>query len=512
MAAKFLTTNELVDLLLSNLSDHELATTLTVNQRFFDLGASRLWRNLIQVDSLFGLLLDDEYVRASGFPKRSLDQAELTVSIPDMDQIDPARWSRFNLYAGFVRTLDASWNAFPYTWLGLEKLLDGAPIVPRVHTIDLRIPERLRPDSLSYCVIIKLFLGPRTARLTCQGPRESGLKPEHTASILESALALKSPLEYLDLRTSASGDAPEIGAPSWAGLVLLEDLRLSAPSLGAFPFDQVRNLPSLRNLCVDQLPGGQWRSLGEGSDWEEGAFPSLRVLRIFGASCGDLRRLFLCRPILLTGLTELRIATSDAYSKETAVATVASVIAVIGDSARRLRALVASFTSDSVAILVGLEALAPIFSLELERLELRCLRLTGRADCSALHGLWPSLRHLSIPFQPATPSDLLQFAKRRRLWHINLDVRPPAEDDAAVSSHETLERLGHGMLLSSEYRLSGLPRATLRSYAAFLLRCWPNLSLSWSARRDDHAGADQDGFHDLIRELREVRGLPNGYL
>ncbi|KAG8722232.1 hypothetical protein FRC08_005232 [Ceratobasidium sp. 394] len=515
MTTRFLGTNELLGLVLSNLTWEDLPSTLTVNRRWFNIAASRLWRDLGDVDPLFSLLVDDEYAHASGFWTRSLRWDEMTAPIPHPEEIGPARWSRFDLYAGFVRTLEVWPHGCQRNWSGLEKLLDRAPIVPRVHTIDLTVPEWSQPDSRAYYVMIKLLLGPCTTRLTSEGPRALGLEPEHAALILQSALELKSPLTHLDLRTSQSGDAAQKQAASLVGFALLDHLRLSPQSLGSVPFGQIGGLPRLRTLCIEQWQGGPWRDLGECSGLGEDAFPSLKELKVSGASCGDLQQLFSRCPMLLNGLTELQLATNDAYSRETSPASVASIIALIGASARQLRVLIASFTTDWVAIPVRVEDLAPIFPLELERLELRCLNLAGWADCSALHRLWPSLIRLCIPFQPATPWDLLQFAKRRKLQFIHLDVSPPGDDDPAVSSHETLERMEPGVRLISEYRLSGVPTAILKSYAGFLLRCWPNLELSWKARDDERPGhfgdgIDLDGFGKLIHEIDGLRGLsPN---
>ncbi|KAG9095689.1 hypothetical protein FS749_009997 [Ceratobasidium sp. UAMH 11750] len=507
MAPRLFEINELLHLVLSSLTVPDLATNLTVGRRWFDVGISLVWNELMRVDPLFALLQDEPSVYAS----RS--QARITASIPDQEDISAAAWSRFNLYASQVRKLNtlSSGCVGQCKWLGLEKLLELAPVVPHAHTIQLSLHNEVYPDSWACHLVIKLFLGESTARLICRGPR-SGLKTEHVVSILKSALALKSPLAHLNLPTGGHGDATKIFASFLPDFKHLESLYLSMLSLDSASLDQIRRLPRLRTFSVIQPLGveAQWQQLGHCSDWKGEAFPSLKTLCVLRFTPGDIQTLLSRYPILLACLSELNVWTHGPCSRDTG-SFVAAMLALIGRSARQLRKLTASFTSSLEAARVGLDALTPIFPLELERLELYCLRFTGTTGCSALHGRWPRLTHFVIPHQPATPSDLLQLARRRRLQVLHVDVTPPGEDDAVMLPDERIEHLAVGVQLLSEYRLGKLPTARMRSYAAFLLRCWPNLVLQlknmvphWPPSL---AGPNGDGFEELVREINDLRRL-----
>ncbi|KAG8699179.1 hypothetical protein FRC08_005458 [Ceratobasidium sp. 394] len=509
------TVQELLSLILSNLSVSEVASVLTVNHAFFEPGISIVWRELDSVAHLFAIL-DRPFTEAEG------DFTPVTISIPRV--ISSEIKSRFTLYANRVRKVTnfrRSWVSRHVEWVGLENLVQPTAIATNIHTINYTWFGEFDGNASVHWLIIKLLLGPSTTSLTCFGANSrAGLAVEHAALLLKRALAVKSPLADLTLYTKMPTNDTEI-----ASLVshlfqfnCLTRLQLSVALINNELLDCIRHFPSLHTIAFSNptepsrsTRRSRWQSLSADSNSEGEMFPSLRSLAIRQVTCEDLESLFARYPSLLRGITKLDLHICEAGFGSLRTNSVTRVFQLLGNISHQLSDLTFAFPNNLQGYAVPMETLSSLYALNLERLTVHSAHLVAESCWSAeLYRRWPGLRHLVIPYQRTGPLDFLELAKHEQLQVLCVYIRPPREDDLGVMTGQTTGSSAKGVRLESQCNLMDVPTETMRDLARFLLRCWPDVTLVWrnSAHRwpPSIQPPSRDGYDALANEINELRG------
>ncbi|KAG8696771.1 hypothetical protein FRC08_006951 [Ceratobasidium sp. 394] len=445
---------EILYLILLNLSVPHAAKLLTVKRAFFNAGIRVVWQRIDDINDLLVLLLNESP------PSVQDDNSSIEVTIPDV--ISANTRARFDVYASCVRwlgTLGPRKRRYKIKWLGLDRLLTPTPITPALDTLILDSDSWLNLGLPSFYLTVTLFLGPATKYLCCSGHGSSALTFEQATLILAYAFDLGSPLTQLGLMVQE----PETHRDLILALALsitkfdhLKSLALSALCAGSQLLDHISCLATLDALHLFNRPGGicSWSGSVASTNSRRYGFTSLRLFTTRGIKCEELGHFLSLHPSLLNNITELLIDIHyEGYrpSRDS----IHQVFTILGSEARCLKDLTFVFSTFGVAGLeadiIRLDTLSCIFPLNLERLKLHSVYMKP-TDFSALHDQWPRLTHFIMPHQTVGPADLCSLSRREALQVLGVGIRLGYPFDVgAMTALDKVRSSAAAIWLESEY-------------------------------------------------------------
>ncbi|KAG8721236.1 hypothetical protein FRC08_014788 [Ceratobasidium sp. 394] len=463
--------HEILRLILSNLSKDETRKLLTVNRAFFYTGITFVWRRLQDTAPLFTVL-------DAAFSPVLAGHGPLIVSLANNANGD--RVERFRRYAQCVRTV-SNYGRMPgraIQWHGLESLLAPIPVAPNVLDIG-RVWRENDSEASVHWLFVAMFLGPSTTSLSCSNARtvEPGLTIAQAVQILDRASQMNSPLAKLELFPQTPADQDSLSPlflliSRFSNLV---ELSLDSALVTGLLLGHLCRLPDLRVLAFKNRRGpparfkhDEWGNLAIDSDLPPDPFPSLKTLAVCLVTENQLENFLIRCSSYLTGVStlDLQLIVGGPASRAVHGDRIARMFELVGNNFRALTDFTFAFPNMLQGFAMPAGLLEKLHAPNLERLALHSVHLRGEPSVFAsIQGRWPNLTHLVIPYQPASPSDLIQLARYGALRLLRVDIQLPQDDGPAMMADTRIVSSAAPMQLESQFDVDTCAAETLRDFA-----------------------------------------------
>ncbi|KAG8775123.1 hypothetical protein FRC12_001664 [Ceratobasidium sp. 428] len=306
MHSRVFETPELLGTICSVAERQTCTVLLRLNQSSFRVVAPFVWNEVTQVTHLLQLI-----------PGANVPAASQGVTKITLPSFASANFSRFIVYAPYVRSLDVHSSVSVFPWKTLVLRSKQQPLLP--HLSSLTIWQENRKDPITKELMwMSVFLTRSLASLCIQPSHNAKVGPIWGASVLLNIILTSSPnIQHLTLPAVSEGTEGTDGeycllnllqdqpiAESFCALSNLHALTASSWILCNGSLQALGSLPCLKRLKIffrNSIPG-----ISETVPFEENLFPALEHLCMERLTWGNVVLAFSYR-FLIRNLVSLKL-------------------------------------------------------------------------------------------------------------------------------------------------------------------------------------------------------------
>ncbi|KAF8595996.1 hypothetical protein BDV93DRAFT_528316 [Ceratobasidium sp. AG-I] len=436
------------------------------SRTFFYPAIEHLWaNNIVPMQHLLALL--------DGI---TLEQEESPqIRLPD--DFGEAHWSRFNLYAPYVKRIVSNFSSMPNghdaDYERITSIAKSRDLLPNLVAMEV-LAAGGEIQSMYYLKLLEQLVPPSLRALKIRSIDDRYLRQSYI-NLIRKAL-YKCP--HLDLLWIASPLSPPPHAVfgSLPVSVYVENFATHAWHITSEFLQWLATMSRLKTLQLADQRSPLSRP------WEvficpPDAFTSLRSLTVTLSEMRTATRLW--STSLVNNLTFARIIVSRLQAIDIPdIFEFFTLLAQRSPNITNLSLVFMKHTSGFSPILLPTKYLSPLSPLSLDFLEINGARLNaGEANVfGQIAQLWPSLRVLKLRNSPASLSDLAVISRSfPRLSHLSLTLAiqsPPSRDIDVPPTQHFSQPLTFQTSLAFVFRLSSSEQD---DFALYLARLWKNV-------------------------------------
>ncbi|KAG9080192.1 hypothetical protein FS749_008090 [Ceratobasidium sp. UAMH 11750] len=466
----------------------------------FTVSIPFVWRHVNSAQHLFSLLNKTQKIKC----EVSREFKEIVIGTT---QFSPVDFSRFDFYASYVRNLSVYGSSnTPYSvdgWKHLVLRAQRQQLLPNLLSITIQTfwEGEIGPDQFIW---IKTLISPSLRILKvvrCDDSPFSCIPSPMASALLEVATERCPQLLALSLPSSRTREeALSCRLPFqeyFCALPTLVELTCSNMILEEDALPLIACLPRLQRLTIQD---GDDDIYPYTPSLPEESFPALRELHIKKLWTDELE-MVLSIPLLTRHLTHLELLFPGDVLDEGEVileSTIPDLLSYLRD-APHLSSLDIDFNPTEDVYNIGNQDLMDVFStLPLKRLTLSGAHLGNWIYTGDLETVWPNVKYLHMPDQPASPRALSCFAQLPQVQFLGLRVcLKDLAEGPMMHSHCPLRILELSRCSSVMYEPE-----QLEDIGGFLVTVFPNLyQVVWS--HSPIASASRPSAHRLIGFLNK---------